>query len=138
MPEMNSTESLDKPNEVLPRRHMDESQRRPRRYTVKQAAKRMGFSESYVRDLIENGEIGYIRRQTKAGSSIRLRERDIEQWEKENSVCPDINKNDRTTDLPESQGATSGTSPGRREDALAEFRRERRMKRRQDEASPNS
>lgn len=110
---------------------------RPRRYTVKQAAERMGYSESFVRDLIDNGEIGHIRRQTRAGSSIRIRERDIEQWEKENSVCPDLNRNDQRTALGESQGANIGISLGQRGDDLGGFRQERRMKRPLDEFSPS-
>ena len=117
---------------------MDRDRRRPRRYTVKQAAERMGFSESFVRDLLENNEIGHIRRQTKSGSSIRIRERDIEQWELENSVCPGVDNNNRTLSSSELREVTTGISPGQRPDDLEEFRQERRMKKQLDESSPSS
>ena len=111
----------------------NKQRRRPRRYTVKQAAERLGFSESFVRDLIENGEIGHIRRQTKSGSSIRIRERDIEQWEEQNSVCPDLNRKNLSTDSGELMDETTGISLGRRGGVLEENPPEPLMNQRLDE-----
>jgi hypothetical protein len=93
----------------------------------------MGFSESFVRDLLDNNELGHLRRQTRAGSSIRIRERDIEQWEEDNSVCPGLDKNDRHTDLGASKEATAGTSLGLRAGELEGNQQEPLMRLKPDE-----
>ncbi len=111
--------------------------RRPRRYTVKEAAELMGFSESFVRDLIDNGEIGHIRRRTKSGSAYRIRGSDIERWEEENSICPEVNKNSQDTNSCESQEEILGTLRGQRTEDLGGFQRARRMRALRDEPSPN-